>query len=832
MNFKKIENKWQKAWEKEKVFQTSQLSRDLKKPKYYVLEMFAYPSGSGIHMGHTFNFVIGDIFSRFKIMQGFNVLHPVGYDSLGLPAENAAIKSKEHPKDYTEKSIKNFMKQQKKLGLTYDWSRIVNTANPEYYRWDQWIFLKMFEKDLAYQKISAVNWCPSCKTVLANEQAQSGTCERCNSKVKIKRLKQWFLKITDYADELLEDHKKLNWPQKTIAMQKNWIGKSYGTEIDFQVENPDEKEKIKFPIFTTRPDTIFGVTFMVISAQHSKLMSLVTKEQKPRVEKFLEKIKSVSEKNAEELDKQGVFTGSYAINPATNEKVPIYAGNFVVAEYGSGMVMAVPAHDQRDFEFAKKYEIPIKIVIQPETYEINIKKMSRALTGEGKLVNSRNFNGWSNLEAINEITKWLSKNKKGRKTINYKLRDWGISRQRYWGTPIPIIHCSECGVVPVPEKQLPVELPKKVEFGKGNPFETNEKWIMTKCPKCGKSARRETETMDTFVNSSWYFLRYCDPKNNREIFNKEKVKYWMPIDLYIGGAEHTCMHLIYSRFYTKFLADLGLIDFREPAPRLFHQGMINDSNGEKMSKSKGNGVEPLEIMEEYGVDTTRFFMVSVSSPDKGFNWSDKEIKGSRKFLDKIIQTFEKIKIGKTSEDFEIKLNKTIKDITKNVEEIYGFRDATIQLRELFELLSEQKQASKETLERSLKILSPFCPHITEELWEKIGNNKSGKDFISLVKWPKVDESKLKKKKKQKQDLNEKIINLLKPILEKYPDKENVSLYVIPFEKDKIDIEKIKKQVNKKVQVFATNEPKVKSGKLDPENKSKKAKPGMPGIYLK
>ncbi|MFW5846520.1 MAG: leucine--tRNA ligase [Nanoarchaeota archaeon] len=834
IDFKKTESKWQKAWEDEKVFEVSEKS---KKPKYYILEMFPYPSGSGLHMGHAWNYIIGDIHSRSKIMQGFNVLHPMGFDALGLPAENAAISVGEHPEDYTKKSIKNYIKQQKNLGLSYDWSRVVNTADPEYYKWDQWIFLKMLKKGLAYQKTSSVNFCEKCNTVLANEQVVNGKCWRHdNTNVQIKKIKQWFLKTTDYADELLEDHKKLNWPHKTIAMQKNWIGKSHGTEIDFVVENPDnKKEKTKFPIFTTRPDTLFGVTFMVVSAQHDKLFDLVTKKQKKEVEKFLEKIKSVSEKPGEsgELEKEGVFTGSYAINPATNEKVPIYAGNFVVAEYGSGMVMAVPAHDQRDFEFAKKYNIPIKIVIQPEDYEINPEKMSRAFTGEGRLINSEQFNNWDNQEAIDEITNWLSKNKKARKTINYKLRDWGISRQRYWGTPIPIIYCEKCGTVPVQEKDLPVKLPKKVDFGKGNPLETNENWIKTKCPECGQTARRETETMDTFVNSSWYFLRYCDPKNNKEIFDKKKADYWMPIDLYIGGAEHACMHLIYCRFYTKFLSDLGLINFREPAPRLFHQGMLRGEGGVKMSKSKPETcVLPETVSDKYGIDTARFFLSSLASPDKDIDWSDKEIQGSLKFINKIIETYENIKIGKDSLEIEIKLNKTIRNVTKYLEEIYEYRKATIEIRELFDLISEQEQVSKNTLESALKLISPFCPHLAEELWEKIGNNKSGKNFISLSEWPKVDENKLKNKKQDsKKDINQKLIQTLKPIVEKYSNKEKINIYTIPPEKDKFDKNLLEKELGKKVEIYSSADSEVKSGEVDPENKAKKARPSQPAFYL-
>jgi leucyl-tRNA synthetase len=820
--FAKIEKKWQKKWEEAKLFEAKENSD---KKKFYVLEMFPYPSGSGLHMGHAWNYTIGDIFARFKMMQGFNVLHPMGYDAMGLPAENAAIKAGEHPEDYTKKSIKNYIKQQKNLGLSYDWTRMVSTADPEYYKWDQWIFLKMFEKGLAYQKESAVNWCPKCNTVLANEQAQNGKCWRHdNTEVEIKQLKQWFLKITDYANELLEDHKKLDWPQKTIAMQKNWIGKSHGTEIKFTIvpnKIATEKKHKTWPIFTTRPDTIFGVTFMVIAAQHSRLNELVTPEQKKDVDKFLKKIKSVSEKDMEALEKEGVFTGSYAINPTTNEEVPIYAGNFVVADYASGMVMAVPAHDQRDFEFAKKYKIAIKQVIKGKLTD------TRAYTESGEMINSGQFDDMPNLEAKEKITEWLKEQKLAKRTINYKLRDWGISRQRYWGPPIPLIHCDRCGTVPVPESDLPVTLPKKVKFGEGNPLETNEDWIYTPCPKCGDRAKREAQTMDTFVNSSWYFLRYCDPHNKKAIFDSKKTKYWMPVDLYIGGAEHACMHLIYSRFYTKFLADLGLISFKEATPRLFHQGMLRAEGGEKMSKSKGNVVLPETVSDKYGIDTARFFFCSLASPDKDIDWSDKGIQGSSRFINKLMSLSDNVEIGEDSEEVLIKLNKTIKNITEQIEKL-EYRKSTIALRELFDKILEQDEVSQETLKSAIKLLSPFCPHIAEELWEELGN----KDFASIAPWPKLDKSKLKKEETSGDDLNGKIIEQIKPIVEKFPGKNKIYLYVMPFEKEKIDDDVISeaistKETQKEVIIYATND----KDKIDPENKAKKARPGLVGIYL-
>jgi leucyl-tRNA synthetase len=808
IDFSNIEKKWQKKWESERVFEVSEKS---KKPKYYVLEMFPYPSGSGLHMGHAWNYTIGDIIARFKIMKGFNVLHPMGFDALGLPAENAAIKEGIHPKEYTDKSIKNFIRQQKSIGLSYDWSRMLSSADPDYYKWDQWIFLKMFEKGLAYQKEANVNWCPSCKTVLANEQAQTGYCDRCGTKVQVKYLKQWFLKITDYADELYEGIDKLKgWPDRTKAMQRNWIGKSYGTEIEFEI---NEKP---WRIFTTRPDTIFGVTFMVVSAQHPKLFDLVTDSEKKNVENFLKKLKSVSEKDLEDMEKEGVFTGSYAINPINGEKVPVYVGNFVVADYGSGMVMAVPAHDQRDFEFAKKYGIEIRQVISGGKGITD----KRAYTDSGKLINSEEFNGLDNDKAKEEITKFLIKKNKGKKVIQFRLRDWGISRQRYWGTPIPIVHCENCGVVPVPEKDLPVELPKKVKFGEGNPLETNEKWISVKCPSCGGKARRETDTMDTFVNSSWYFTRFCDSYNDKKIFDKKKVDYWCPVDTYVGGAEHACMHLIYSRFYVKFLRDIGLLDFDEPALRLFHQGMLHAEGGEKMSKSKGNVVLPETVSERYGMDTARFFLSSLASPDKDIDWSEKGIIGSLRFINKIFNFSDKIEFGKDSEKLEVKLNKVIKNVSEYYEN-FDYRKSTIEIRELFDLIDSEKEVSKESWEKFLKLLNPICPHITEELWSKLGN----KEFISNSEWPSYDEKKLKIKKKQV-DLNSKIIDLVKGYLEGKKVKK-IYLYVMPFEKDKIDIKKISSEIEKEIFVYATNDPK----KYDPSGKSKKARPGMPGVWF-
>jgi leucyl-tRNA synthetase len=810
-NFRKIEKKWQKKWEEKGIFR----AKEGRKKKFYLLEMYPYPSGSGLHMGHAFNYTIGDIFARMKRMQGFNVLYPMGYDSFGLPAENAAIKKGIHPKKYTEKAIENFIKQQKNLGLSYDWSRILMTHKPEYYRWNQFFFLKFLENGFVYRKKSPVNWCPKCQTVLANEQVHSGKCWRHeDTEVEIKHLEQWFVKTTKYSEELLEKINSLQWPLKIKTMQRNWIGKSSGTEILFEIEGK------KWPIFTTRPDTIFGVTFMVVSAQHPKLFELVKKEQKISVEKFLKKIKSVSEKEMEETEKEGIFTGSYAINPINGEQVPIYAGNFVVADYGSGMVMAVPAHDQRDFEFAKKYKLLIKQVISGE----NVK--NKAYEGAGILINSGEFNGLSSDEAKEHITKTLEFKKLGRKTVNYKFRDWLISRQRYWGTPIPIVYCEKCGIVPVPEKDLPIRLPDKVKFGKGNPLEANEKFLRTKCPKCGAKARRETDTMDTFFDSSWYYLRYCDNKNSKKPFDINKVDYWMPVDNYIGGAEHATMHLIYARFFTKALRDLGFLKFDEPFLRLFNQGMLHGSDSFVMSKSRGNDILPEKISEKYGIDTARLFLVSIASTDKDIQWSDEGIEGSFRFLNKVTEYFEKMKNAKADSRMESKLNKTIKEVTEDVDN-FQYNLAVIKVRELFNHI--EKGIDKKTAEAFLKLLSPFCPHITEELWHKIGN----KSFLSLEKWPEADEKKINEQFEKEEKVIDEIVNDINNIIgilkEKRAEVSKLYLYVLPNEVNiySNNIDMIKKRTNLSAKIYAVNDKK----KYDPENKSKKVKPGKPGIYL-
>lgn len=662
-DFEEIELKWQRYWSERGAHK---VSADASKKKFYCLEMFPYPSGK-IHMGHVRNYAIGDVIARYKKMRGFNVLHPMGWDAFGLPAENAAIKHGVHPAKWTYENIDYMKKQLIRMGLSYDWDREITTCSPEYYKWNQWFFLKLYEKGLAYKKASFVNWCPSCTTVLANEQVIEGRCWRCDSAVVQKELEQWFFKITHYADELLQGCDELTgWPERVIAMQRNWIGRSEGVEVDFQIDGIDEKLRI----FTTRPDTIFGVTYMCIAPAH------------PLSEKLLEdkdKLESVKEKYGKMEDKEGVFTGHYAINPLTNERIPIYVANFVLMEYGTGAIMSVPAHDQRDFEFAKKYGLPVKVVIVPEeNYELRITncELEKAYEEEGILVNSGQFTGLKSSEAKKAITKYIEDSGIGKITINYKLRDWGISRQRYWGTPIPIIYCDKCGVIPVPEDDLPVVLPENVKFtGKGgSPLLESDKFLKVKCPKCNGDARRETDTMDTFVDSSWYFVAYClKDRNALGVMRNElnghildaSLDYWMPVDQYIGGIEHAVLHLLYSRFFTKVMRDFGIVSVSEPFKNLLTQGMVcketwkcpehdwlfpeevkegkcihcgmdvEKGRVEKMSKSKKNVVDPDALIRKYGADTIRLFSLFAAPPERDLEWSDKGVEGAYRFLNKV-----------------------------------------------------------------------------------------------------------------------------------------------------------------------------------------------------
>ncbi len=947
-DFKAMAAKWQKKWAEKQIFKAVE---DPKKKKYYVLEMYPYPSASGLHMGHARNYVIGDVFARFKKMNGFNVLHPMGFDSFGLPAENAAITAKSHPKLFTENAIQNFIRQQKALGISYDWDKVLCSHDPDFYKWDQWVFLKMFEKGLAFKRVASVNWCPECKTVLANEQVHGGKCWRHeDTAVEVKSLNQWFFKITDYAEELLNDIDKLSdWPEDVKQMQKNWIGKSHGTLIDFKIKDSDKK----LTVFTTRPDTLFGITFLVYAPEHPDVAELVkaTKHEK-QVKDFINKVvlEDRLQRTAEDKEKEGMFIGRYAIHPVTKQEIPIYIANFVLYEYGTGAIIAVPAHDQRDFEFAKKYDIPIKVVINPPMFDLNPEKMSMAYISDGNMINSGQFNGSNNRDAIPEINKFLEEKGYGKITTQYKLRDWLISRQRFWGCPIPIVYCEKCAkgdvlilhgwdsssksgfkpelvkdlkskgyrphafdqpnttapkfeewfkfaeekiknldknnlsivghsmggllalklaekykvkqlvlvtpvgarpsekyfasfskdelpkddlsifkkytdqeldvekikknaekiififgkkdpwikeeirnsyvskfkdvaeihlldyghmsesegvkklpfleelfskeainVVPVPEKDLPVKLPEKVKFGEtaGNPLASVKEFVETKCPKCGGKARRETDTMDTFVDSSWYFLRYCDAKNNKAMFDKKKAMYWLPVDTYIGGKEHATMHLIYFRFFTKFLRDIGLLDIDEPARQLFNQGMLH-KNGVVMSKSKGNAVTQEEIEDKYGIDSARFFMMFVASPDKDMEWDDHAIEGTYKFLVKVYRMLTEKKISdKVIKNQESKAHKTILEVTENIKN-FRYNLALISLMSFANYLHSKDEINKKAAETLLLLLAPFTPHLAEELWEKLGH----KGFISVENWPVADKKKIDEKSEAADELGE------------------------------------------------------------------------------
>lgn len=745
-DYKKIETKWQQKWSEDKLFSTY----DENHPKYYVLEMFPYPSGK-IHMGHVRNYSIGDVVARYKKMKGFNVLHPMGWDAFGLPAENAAIKHGIHPAIWTKQNIEDMKEQLNALGLSYDWDREVATCNEDYYKWTQWIFLQFYNKGLAYKKESRVNWCPSCETVLANEQVVGGTCERCDSAVGKKMLNQWYFKITDYAERLLEDIKLLEgWPNKVKIMQENWIGKSVGGEIDFAIEDFSESLKV----FTTRPDTVFGATYMVLAPEHPYVQELVkdTDYEEP-VKAFVEKLQHLSDidRTSTDTEKEGLFIGRYCINPLSGKKIPIYIANYVLVDYGTGAIMAVPAHDQRDLDFARKYDIEVLPVIKPAS-ETNFVIGDEAYTEEGIMTNSGDFNGLESKSAFDKICDLLEKEGKGKRTVSYRLRDWLLSRQRYWGTPIPIVYCDSCGIVPVKESDLPVKLPLDVKFtGAGlSPLTTSESFMYTPCPTCGKPAKRETDTMDTFVDSSWYFLRYADARNNESVFEKNAVNYWMPVDQYIGGVEHAILHLLYSRFFTKVLKDLELLDVEEPFKNLLTQGMVL-KDGAKMSKSKGNTVSPEEIIEKYGADTARLFVLFAAPPERDLEWSDQGVEGCSRFLNRVWRLVEEAlsnnmlegaekPFTKEDKDLNYMIHKTIKRVTEDIEGRFNFNTAVSGIMELVNDLYKYKEIDKNDLNNSLfkqgietviLLLSPFAPHVTEELWEKIGYDTSA----YLMQWP-------------------------------------------------------------------------------------------------
>lgn len=759
-NFNKIEKKWQKDWIDHKRFKAEKNDQ----PKYYALEMFPYPSGN-LHMGHVRNYSIGDVVARFKKMNGYNVLHPMGWDSFGLPAENAAIKNNTHPNIWTWDNIESMREQLKKLGISYDWDREIATCSPDYYKWNQWIFIKMFEKGLAYKKEAAVNWCPSCKTVLANEQVVNGGCERCESLVERKNLSQWFFKITDYVERLLEDAEKLDgWPDKVKLMQKNWIGKSEGAEITFAIENIEEN----ISVFTTRPDTIFGVSYLVFAPEHPLVKKIIEDSpKKQEINAFIEDLQEQSEidRTSTEAEKIGMFIGGHAINPINNERIPILIANYVLMDYGTGAVMGVPAHDQRDFEFAKKYDLPIPIVIQPDQEDLRQDPQTEAYSEDGIMVNSGEFNGLPNREAYEGIVKVLEEKNRGKKTITYRLRDWLISRQRYWGTPIPIVYCDHCGVVAVDLEDLPVELPTQVEFkneGKSPLLELPD-FLYTPCPKCGKPAKRETDTMDTFVDSSWYYLRFCDPHNDQEPFDKEITDYWLGVDQYIGGVEHAILHLLYTRFFAKVLYDLDMISTDEPILNLLTQGMVL-KDGDKMSKSKGNVVSPEEIIENYGADTARLFILFAAPPERDLEWSEQGVEGSFRFLNRVwrlvdqvknqmapAQSIHQDKLSQADKDLRFLLHSTIKKVYEDIEERFHFNTAISATMELVNGIYQYKDQEnihpgllEEAVSTMILLLASFAPHITEEMWHLIGKEGS----VHNQPWPQYDEKALKREEKE------------------------------------------------------------------------------------
>jgi leucyl-tRNA synthetase len=784
-----IEEKWQRLWEERGAFRAAE---NAGKPKYYVLEMFPYPSGR-IHMGHVRNYSIGDVVARYKRMRGFDVLHPMGWDAFGLPAENAAIERGVHPEAWTQENILYMKTQLRRMGLSYDWEREIATCHPEYYRWNQWIFLQFYKKGLAYKKNSFVNWCPSCETVLANEQVVDGACWRCDSIVVQKELEQWFFRITDYAEELLQDLNKLaRWPDKVLTMQRNWIGKSTGAEIEFPLVGHEGALRI----FTTRADTIFGATFVSLAVEHplAPTLSRGTRQERA-VAEFIERIGKISQarRGEDETEKEGVFTGAHCRNPFTGEDIPIYLANFVLMEYGTGAVMAVPAHDQRDFEFARKYDLPVRVVIQPADQVLDSAAMTEAYVDDGVMVESGEFSGLANVAGKDKIAEHTEIKGWGKKQIRYRLRDWGVSRQRYWGTPIPIIYCTKCGTVPVPESDLPVELPKDVPFtGKGgSPLRESKSFSTVRCPQCGGTARRETDTMDTFVDSSWYFLRYTSARFDAAPFDSEKARRWMPVDQYIGGVEHAVLHLLYARFFTKALRDLGLAEVDEPFTNLLTQGMVSketyrcpehgwlfpgdligsEKEGwqcaqcgrpvaigrvEKMSKSKRNIIDPEDLISRYGADTARLFTLFAAPPEKDLEWSDQGVEGAYRFLSRLWRLIVQERalwdragaLNGGSDELSVELrdlrravHRTIKKVTEDIEGRFHFNTAIAAIMELFNALSAAAQRSddssasaavrKHGLETLILLLAPFVPHMASELWCELGHGER----VDEVAWP-------------------------------------------------------------------------------------------------
>ena len=734
-NHKATEQKWRKIWEEHPVN-----VNDGKKPKYYCLDMFPYPSGNGLHVGHWRGYVISDVWSRYKMLQGYYLIHPMGWDAFGLPAENYAIKTGSHPAVSTAANIKNIKRQINEIASIYDWDMEVNTTDPKFYKWTQWIFVQMFKKGLAYEKEFPINWCPSCKTGLANEEVVNGCCERCGTPVTKKNLRQWMLKITAYADRLLADLDKLDWPEKVKKMQTDWIGKSHGAEVDFTVDGTDKS----ITVYTTRPDTLHGATFMVLAPEHALAKDLATDETRAAVEDYI--FKSSMRSSVDRLqdkDKTGVFTGSYAVNPLNGKKIPIWLSDYVLSDYGTGAIMCVLAHDDRDFEFAKKFDLPIIPVISPDGNPVE--NMTEAYTGAGIMINSGDWNGMKSSELKEKAPFIMEEKGLGRKTTNYKLRDWVFSRQRYWGEPIPIVHCPKCGNVPVPEDQLPLTLPDVESYqptGTGeSPLAAIDEWVNTTCPCCGAPAKRETNTMPQWAGSSWYFLRYVDSHNDNELVSREKADKYLPVDMYIGGVEHAVLHLLYSRFYTKFLCDIGVIDFDEPFTKLFNQGMITGKNGIKMSKSKGNVISPDDLVRDYGCDSLRMYELFVGPPELDAEWDDRGIDGVNRYLNRVwtLVMDNKDKNIPASKNMLKTRHRMMYDITTRLESfslntvISGFMEYN---NKFIDIAKKEGGVDKESLETMVIMLAPFAPHIAEELWQQMGHTES----VFKNTWPKYEEA--------------------------------------------------------------------------------------------
>ena len=735
-NHKAVEKKWRENWEKNPVNPQFDDNGN-KKQKYYCLDMFPYPSGNGLHVGHWRGYVISDVWSRYKLQQGYYIVHPMGWDAFGLPAENYAIKMGVHPSKSTAENISNIKRQINEIAALYDWDMEVNTTDPNFYKWTQWIFVKMFKEGLAYEKEFPINWCPSCKTGLANEEVVNGKCERCGSEVTKKNLRQWMLKITAYADRLLNDLDKLDWPEKVKKMQADWIGKSYGAEVDFPVEGREET----ITVYTTRPDTLYGATFMVLAPEHKMAAALATDETREAVEKYIYDASMKSNVDRlQDKEKTGVFTGSYAINPLSGAKTPIWLSDYVLADYGTGAIMCVPAHDERDFEFATKFNIPIVQVIAKDGKEIE--NMTEAYTeASGTMINSGEWNGMESSVLKKEAPKMIEERGLGKATVNFKLRDWVFSRQRYWGEPIPIIHCPDCGNVPVPEEELPLTLPDVESYeptGTGeSPLAGIEEWVNCTCPVCGKPAKRETNTMPQWAGSSWYFLRYTDPKNTEALASKEALEYWLPVDWYNGGMEHTTLHLLYSRFWHKFLYDQKIVPTPEPYQKRTSHGMILGENGEKMSKSRGNVVNPDDIVNDYGADTLRTYEMFIGAFDLSASWSEDGVKGCRRFLERVwkLQSMMTEDEG-YSKDLETKMHQTIKKVSNDFENL-KFNTAIAAMMSLINEFYKKNSVTKGEYKTLITLLNPVAPHMTEELWSILG----GEGRLYQTAWPEYEEAK-------------------------------------------------------------------------------------------